>query len=211
MTFDEYLAHERQIYTAADRDEALRLSAELLANVDQALRLKVNAREERVDQARAFARAAALHLDILSAHGGEHAADVYSTALTALLMLDMADSDSEPVRLPEVFQLTALALSAFNDLTAMMPQDEFTTTHVPVLYTLWGSRLYYYYQVCDKTQVPLRHLVEAAHSILEQLIEHNIVKWPDVEVDGQTVPVQSNVVLADIIGRSIALGIFRAG
>lgn len=209
MTNDELRAREQEVLAAANIEDAIRLSGELLAEVDNALRLKVNAHEERSEECRLLARECALHLHMLQQAG--QMPQVYASALTALLMLDIAGADTESSRLNEVFMLTAQATLAFGTMTDQMLDDEFTAEHVPVLFHLWGSRLYYYYQKCDKAAVALQPLVKSAHDILQQLIEANAVTWPDVTIQGRQCSVQSNAVLADIIGRSIALGIFTAG
>ncbi len=91
-----------------------------------------------------------------------------------------------------------------------MPHDEFTDEHVPVLFSLWASRLYYYYQIADKSQQPeLPHLICNAHRVLQQMIAEGIIQSPNVMLGEQPAGPQSSAVLADILGRSQALFNFR--
>lgn len=227
FTADEYAARQAEVMRAASQDDAVRLSAELLAKTDEQLRQQLNARSVQPQCAANFGSACALHCDLLSAAG--LAADCYATALTGLLVLDIAGQHStagpsldcaeaqgvsDPklpsiteATLPQTFALTTLALTAFGDLTAQMPHDEYTEQHVPALYTLWASRLYILYQSVNKGAVLLRHLVQAAHQMLEALIEADIVRWPNVEIQGREVPALSSESLGDIFARSLALGL----
>lgn len=223
----EYAAREAEVMRAADHEEALRLSADLLAKTDEQLRLQLNARAVQPQAAGNFGRACALHCDLLL--GGGMASDCYATALTGLLVLDMAfgvgagadnqgdaTQTAEPqptfgdMTMPSTLSLTTLGLTAFGELAAQMPHDEFSERHVPALYTLWASRLYILYQTADKSQVVLRHLVQAAHQMLQALIEADVVKWPDVDIEGRAVPAMSSEALGDILARSIALGYLGA-
>lgn len=243
FTADEYAARQAEVMRAASQDDAVRLSAELLAKTDEQLRQQLNARSVQPLCAANFGSACALHCDLLSAAG--LAADCYATALTGLLVLDIAaqhpiaapsldcaeaqtagpsldcaeaQGASVPNRpsiaeatLPQTFALTTLALTAFGELTAQMPHDEYTEQHVPALYTLWASRLYILYQSVNKGAVLLRHLVQAAHQMLEALIEADIVRWPNVDIQGREVPALSSEALGDIFARSLALGLVEGG
>ena len=208
MNPDESQRLKAEIYSAESREEALNLSGLLLAKVDENLRQKVNAKAERAPECRMFAIAASIHCELLQACGQAVAA--YYTTVTSLLMLDIAGQLSEDSRLTEVCGLTFLALSAFGELAAQMPHDEFTDEHVPVLFSLWASRLYYYYQSADKAQQPeLPHLIRGAHQVLQQMIAEGMVQSPEVMLGEQPAGSQSSAVLADILGRSQALFNFR--
>ena len=140
-----------------------------------------------------FALAASIHCELLQACGQAVAA--YYTAVTSLLMLDIAGQGSEDSRLTEVCGLTFIALSAFGELAAQMPHDEFTDEHVPVLFSLWASRLYYYYQIADKSQQPeLPHLICNAHRVLQQMIAEGIIQSPNVMLGEQPAGPQSSAV-----------------
>lgn len=204
MKTEEFQRLKAEIYGADTREEALNLSGLLLARVDEGLRQKVNAGAERSTECRMFALAASIHCELLQACAQAQAA--YSTALTAILMLDIAGQGSEHDRMAEVCGLTFLALTSLGELAAQMPHDEFTDEHIPVLFTLWASRLYWYYQNTDKS-VPseLPHLLKGAHQVLQQMISESVVQSPVVMLGDQPAGPQSNAVLADIIGRSQAL------
>lgn len=208
MNLDEFQRLKAEVYSAESREEALNLSGLLLAKVDENLRQKVNAKTERATECRMFALAASIHCELLQACGQAVAA--YYTAVTSLLMLDIAGQGSEDSRLTEVCGLTFIALSAFGELAAQMPHDEFTDEHVPVLFSLWASRLYYYYQIADKSQQPeLPHLICNAHRVLQQMIAEGIIQSPNVMLGEQPAGPQSSAVLADILGHSQALFNFR--
>lgn len=204
----EFQRLKAEVYSAEAREEALNLSGVLLARVDETLRRKVNAKAERSDECRMFALAASIHCELLQACG--QAAPAYFTAVTSLLMLDIAGQGCDDSRTTELCGLTFLALSAFGELAAQMPHDEFTEEHVPVLFSLWASRLYFYYQNADRNIAPeLPHLIRGAHQILGQMISEGIVQSPVVMLGEQQAGPQSSAVLADIIGRSQALFNFQ--
>ncbi|MDE6332908.1 MAG: hypothetical protein K2L80_09950, partial [Muribaculaceae bacterium] len=151
-----------------------------------------------------FALAASIHAELLQACGEAHMA--YSTALMSILLLDIAGQGSEKSRLTEVCGLTFLALGALGELAAQMPHDEFSDEHIPVLFTLWASRLYSLYQNCDKSQqAELPHLLHGAHKVLQHMIAEGIVQSPTVMLGEQPAAPDSSAVLADIIGRSQAV------
>lgn len=208
MDNSEFQRLKAEVYGAESREEALNLSGILLAKADETLRQKVNAHAERADECSMFALAAAIHCELLQACG--QTPHAYFTALTSILMLDIAGQGAEESRLTEVCCLTFLALSAFGELAAQMPHDEFTEQHVPVLFTLWASRLYWYYQNADKSVAPeLPHLIRGAHQVLAQMISEGIVQSPTVQLGDQPAGPQSSAVLADILGRSQALFNFQ--
>lgn len=208
FTPEEFAAREAEAMRAETVDDSVRLSAELLVKCDEQLRQQLNAHEVTAGCIANFGRACTLQCDLLMSV--QLYAETYATALTGLLVIDMsarqlAEGSDAPVT--EAFALTALAVAAFSELTNQLPHDEFTQQHVPALYTLWASRLYILYQSVNKPAVMLRHLVQASHQMLEAMIEADIVKWPNVEINGRQVPALSSESLGDILSRSIALGL----
>lgn len=193
-------------------DDAVRLSGEELAHLDNVWRNAHNRRESQdviIESVRNLADMAVCHCDMLMR--AELFTDAYATAVTSIMAISIEGQDSA---LPQqMMALTSLATMALDAISAYLnPGDADTATHFTTIVKYCASMLYYWYaQTVENAGVWHSRVTP----LLRMLIRANAVDSPNVTVSQPneshpSISVSASntaLILPDMIGRSIALNL----
>lgn len=193
-------------------DDAVRLSGEELAHLDNIWRNKHNNSEPQENIAKAvrnLADMAICHCDMLMR--AQLFADAYATALTSVTAISIEGQDSAlPQQMMALTALATMALDALSD--RFNPEDSEIATHFRTIVRYCASMLYYWYsQTVNKVGVWHARVTP----LLRMLIRANAVESPEItvsqpeETQQRLTVLSSNTsaILPDLIGRSIALNL----
>lgn len=204
----EYIDKAAQAYNlinSGNIDEAIRLSGENLAQVDNLLRRRFNAREEISENIDAFAIAADAH--IMSLIAAQEFIQAYSLTLLTLIQLhglnDFASTSIEKGRFKLLFTLMNLNES----ISQTIEDDEQYINHA-------NKIIEYSFSLFKETVERLRKVsprmadIEFADRIINQAEKIFVIQHPLVTVNGKKVNVSEDPteIYADIAGRARALG-----
>jgi hypothetical protein len=182
--------------------DAIRLSGEELARVDNAWRKAHNAKQPTTQLLVAVSRLAQCHCDLLFRAAAY--ADAYATAVTVMMSVSLDDACTECM--PQMLALCVIAASSLEQLGAQMPHDEFTTQHMPIILTYVASLMYCYYQKTFSVEQTQWHGI--AYEMLRDFANAGAIQQPAVTVGDKAVdPLHPFDIFSDLAGRSIALGL----
>ncbi len=185
-----------------DTPDAIRLSGEELARMDNAWRKAHNAKQPTTNILVAVSQLAQCHCDLLFRAAAY--ADAYATAVTVMMSVSLDEACTECM--PQMLSLCVIAASSLEQLGAQMPHDEFTTQHMPIILGYVASLMYCYYQktlVIEQTQW---HGI--AYEMLRDFANAGAIQQPTIAVGDKTVdPLHPFDLFSDLAGRSIALGL----
>lgn len=199
---DAIIAEIKSLIDAGNIEDAVRLSGEELAHADNRLRKTYNeyaaenrrpddVLKARVNEVAVLGVAHCNALIIGGAHG-----DAYATALTVMLAIDMCSAACSHA--VEMLALSVIATAALDELTDHIPQDDFAREHMPHIITCLASMMYAYYRA---TPSPGTVWHTRAYPRLQEFAGMGAIQQQSVD------PSHPSPVLADLIGRSIALSL----
>ncbi len=193
--------------TDDQRDVALRLSGECLAEIDTAMRTADD--EERTVLAEGMADMALCHTDLMFRAGLYN--DAYATAVMAMMTLSIYDKFD--VNHLSSMGLCVVALYSLEQIASKLTPDDETKDHVNAVITFLISLTYSQYcQIVSSLTSPW---LNRAYELLRDLTPHvmhptiqlTVPANPDDVVDVD--PLHPLQIFQDIAGRSVALGLIN--
>lgn len=188
-----------------DTDTALRESGSALAEADNQWTKAYNSRNNTPDDIESFALMASQHCELLLSAG--YTADTYGTALLSLLQTDIDGHTSARINRCAMI-LYETALVAMIKLSESTPADDNDCReHMSYIMHYLSSMLYHYYRKVG-AESPGFDALHSAYNLLKQMEPLGVVseKITMAGKEEQTDPASSREILADLIGRSRALG-----
>lgn len=183
-------------------DEAIRFSAETLADADERW---TESRNSGAGSSEALARrqnAGGWHVEALMLGGYD--SEAFATALMLLLGAAIDQSRDNVIDASHL-KLFYLALSAFNRLSPQLEANPDAAIHAPKIIGYLASLLYDVYRRVAAGE-PSNPYLRPSYELLTSLQPVGAIQWPEVDVNGTPVGVDRPAdIIGDAVGRSRAL------
>lgn len=187
-------------------EDAVRLSGELLAEVDALWTTARNNNASSLNEISALSILAAYHCEALAMMSNIN--DAYATAITALFQMAIDGNDSLSLK-QSAMQLYITAIFTLMQIINQQfaNADATEREHLNEIMRYLASMLYYYYNQVGVANSDFPHL-PVAYQILSQLKNNVDIQSPTIKVlDKEVNPSTPLPLFADLAGRSQAMGL----